>query len=122
MAVRPIKIMGDTVEVWHDEGQHGGRVTLHTLAFGAAPNGSEDLRYLHIPCPVPGCDSHSVHPASGGCDPESVQRLFVKRLMLHPKHAGKPAARAFADAQAEHQALVEAEGPNRYRLVEYTQV
>lgn len=47
------------------------------LDFARRPDGAAHQSYVILPCPVPGCDSASVHPVSGGADREGVRGLFA---------------------------------------------
>lgn len=95
MAIRPIEFNADgSVQVWHDEANHGGVLKSEEIVFAKALDGGEDLRFLVMPCPVPGCGSESFHPVGGGCDPERVQMLFVKKLQGHPSDSFKAESEA----------------------------
>lgn len=114
MAVRPIAIHPDgTVDIWHDEASHGGTVRLTDLRPGLQGNGQKDFRFTQLACPVPDCGAVSVHPASGGCDPDEVQRLFAHLILANPALP----ARTWLAAKAALKQLVEAlDGPGRWRL------
>jgi len=123
MAVRPIRFNTDgSIDIWHDEANHGGTIQLADAQFAQRIDGSEDLRFLHIDCPVAGCGSHSVHPAGGGCDPEMVQRLFARKLMHAPAAAQPPnlpsqAQRSWDEAKGALKKMVDAmDGPRRWKL------
>lgn len=112
MAVRPILSSKDgSVQVWHDEGQHGATVTLADLKPGRNPDGRPNYRFTSLSCPV--CGAVSLHPASGGCDPEQVQRLFAHLVLANPAIP----ARTWTAAKVALKQLVEdMDGPERWRL------
>ncbi len=113
MAIRPTHFSNDDmIYLFHDEKNHGKTVPLSAVKFlpnrGAA---SENLFFIEVACPVPGCNSVSVHPASGGCDPAMVQELFARKLADHPeaKKAGGP--KRLLRSLVEQQ-----DGPQAWRL------
>lgn len=112
MAVRPILSSKDgSVQVWHDEGEHGATVTLADLKPGRSPDGRPNYRFASLTCPV--CGAVSVHPASGGCDPDQVQRLFAHLILANPAIP----ARTWAGAKKYLKQLVtELDGEDRWRL------
>jgi hypothetical protein len=81
MAIIPTGYSAAGVEVRHDERGHGGVVSWDALAFARTPAGVLDDRHIILPCPVAGCNSASLHPVSGGADPERVQRLFIRAYL-----------------------------------------
>lgn len=113
MAVRPVEVTTTNVEVHHDERGHGGLVPLTALRPGRQDDGTPDYRFTQLACPVPGCDAVSLHPASGGCDPDQVQRLFAHLILNNPKLP----ARTWQAAKVALKQLVEdMDGPDRWRL------
>jgi hypothetical protein len=79
MSIRPVTFNANgSIDVWHDEANHGGNVPAAGIHWLKLPNGNNDLRWMYLPCPS--CDSESMHPASGGADPDQVQRLFARRI------------------------------------------
>lgn len=113
MAIRPVRIIGANVEVNHDERGHGGLVPLAAFQPGRKRDGTPDYRFTQIACPFPGCGAVSVHPASGGCDPEGVQRLIAHLILANPAIP----ARTWAAAKATLKRMVdEMDGPERWRL------
>lgn len=125
MAIRPVMIHDDgTVTVWHDERGHGGTLALADLAFGRTPAGRTLTECIVTPCPACGKTpvardgtggewvSYSVHPVSGGCDAERVQRLFAHVYERHPDVPAKDAEEAHALARERSEAL----DPGRWRL------
>lgn len=83
MAIRPVTFNADgSIEVWHDEGGHGGRVPLGALQLGRLPGAATpDQRTVTVSCPVAGCGSSSTHPLVGGVVPREVQRAIVRALL-----------------------------------------
>jgi len=112
MAIRPISFNSDgSVEVYHDEGNHGGTVQVADIHYAKAPDGTEDERFLLLACPVAGCSSVSLHPIGGGCDPENVQRLHA-----HIRKVKAP-TRKWADVTAEVRTKADQmDGPGRGRV------
>jgi len=82
MAIRVIGYNTTGIDVWHDEGGHGGALIwaqlVATLGNGTA---------LAMPCPGVGCGAVSTHPVAGGCDPGPTQELFAQ-LYLRAKQGG----------------------------------
>lgn len=114
MAVRPVIIRSSgTVEVYHDEANHGGTVRLGDLRPGRLIDGTPDYRFTQLACPVPGCATVSMHPASGGCDPEQVQVLFAHLILANPK---LPARTWQAAKDTLKQMVEDMDGPDRWRL------
>lgn len=114
MAVRPLRVNPDgTVAVWHDELVHGGVVRLTDLRPGLLANGQKDFRFTQLTCPVAGCGAVSVHPCSGGCDPDNVQRLFARLILANPALPATtwPAAKALLK-----KLVADLDGPDRWRL------
>jgi hypothetical protein len=109
MAVRPINVLtnGD-VEVWHDEANHGGVVDDKDCSFVVSEDGSIDWRYFILPCPL--CDSVSIHPVGGGCDPKNVQKLFIKKLKVK-----KPKTKMKNAVDEVRNAVEAMDGPERWR-------
>lgn len=112
MAVRPLaSSTNGNVQVWHDEGQHGATVTLADLKVAKTPDGRPNYRFTSLTCPV--CGAVSLHPASGGCDPEQVQRLFARLILANPAIP----ARTWTGAKKYLKQLVtELDGEDRWRL------
>lgn len=81
MAVKPTGIAAGGVEVWHDEFGHGGTVVWADMDFGKQRDGSDDRRWVMLPCPVAGCGSVSWHPITGGVDRAGVRELFARYLL-----------------------------------------
>lgn len=115
MTVHPRAIHPEgTVEVWHDEANHGGTVGLTDLRPRRdAPDRPADYRFTLLTCPVAGCGAISVHPASGGCDPDEVQRLFAYLILANPQ---LPARTWQAAKDLLKQLVEELDGPGRWRL------
>lgn len=114
MAVRPLRVNPDgTIAVWHDEAEHGGTVRLTDLRLVRQPNGQPNFRFTQLACPVAGCGAISVHPASGGCDPDAVQRLFAHLILANPL---LPARTWQAAKDLLKQLVEELDGPGRWRL------
>lgn len=115
MAIRPLSIdAAGTVSVVHDEEGHTGTLKLADLQPGRRLDGTPDYRFTTLPCPVPGCGAVSLHPVSGGCDPEAVQRLFVRLFVANPKLAK---AKDWASGKAlVKQLCAEMDGLERWRL------
>jgi hypothetical protein len=88
MAVRPMGIAAGGVEVWHDEFQHGGTVAWADVDFGKRGDGVADQRAIYLPCPVPGCDSASWHPVTGGVDRPAVRELFARYFLRRAQALG----------------------------------
>jgi hypothetical protein len=105
MAVRPTGSDPDWVDVWHDEGNHAGRVARADIDYAQNLDGTVNTDYLVIACPVDGCDAHSVHPVSGGVAPLPVRELFAEQALRQAKELGLDvpdlaAARALVRQQA----------------------
>jgi hypothetical protein len=105
MAVRPTGSDADWVDVWHDEGGHGGRVARTDIAYEVNRDGTVNTSLMVIACPVAGCDAHSVHPVSGGVAPLPVRALFAEQALRQAKKLGLDlpdldAARALVRQQA----------------------
>lgn len=123
MAIRPIKFNADgSIEVWHDERGRGGIIPEADIKFIKKQDGTDDLRFIVLDCPVPGCNSSSLHPASGGVDPERVQRMFAKMYKKYPareklpKHE-KDANRTWDEAKSNLKKVIEEmDGPGRFNL------
>lgn len=115
MAISVLEVHRDgTVAVWHDEANHGGTVTLADFRPRRdAPDLPADSRYTIIACPEPGCDAASLYPASGGSDPEMVQRLFVHLILANPDIPSRswPAAKTLLKRM-----VTELDGDDRWRL------
>lgn len=89
--IRPLRFNPDgTIDVWHDERQHGGTVDIDSSVSFI---GAQD--YIALPCPVVGCGSVSTHPISGGGAPKVVQELFIRKIRrasdVIPGLANRPA-------------------------------
>lgn len=110
--IRPTGFNPDgTVQVWHDEGGHGGAVAVATLVQPPRLDGQPDLTYCALPCPV--CPSVSFHPAVGDATARDlVQRLFVRRLQA------RAAGRTWLQARALVRALIQQQdgGLDRWQL------
>lgn len=123
MAIRPIKFNADgSIETWHDERGHGGIIPEANIKFAKKPDGTDDERFIILKCPFSGCDSVSIHPAGGGCDPEKVQKMFAKKYKKFPikeklpKHE-KDASRTWDEAKANLKKVIEEmDGPGRFKL------
>ncbi|HXE87243.1 MAG TPA: hypothetical protein VN524_10670 [Hyphomicrobiaceae bacterium] len=89
-----------TLEVWHDEANHGGEVDLKDLVFPKDVRGGGDmLSYLTLACPV--CAATSWHPVTGdGSSRAEVQKMVVKAIQ------GKAPGRTMAQAKALARALL----------------
>mgnify|MGYP001297456454 CR=1 FL=1 len=73
-----------TIDVFHDDPGygHGGVLELADLEYGKGPDGiTDDERYIRVPCPFPDCNSVSIHPITGGADPDRIQKLAVIHRM-----------------------------------------
>lgn len=105
MAVRPIKFNSNgSIDIYHDEYNHGGIIQPTDLRYAKNQDGTENKDVILMRCPVPGCDSFSLHPSSGGCDPENVKRLFELNI---------PSGLTLADVQAAKITHIE-EASNQY--------
>lgn len=81
MAIQPVSTATGGVEVYHAERGHGGTVAWADVDFAKAPDGSADRRVVCLPCPVPGCNSASWHPITGGVDRPAVRELFARYIL-----------------------------------------
>lgn len=110
MAVKPVAFNQDgSIEVVHDGAGHFGTVQLGDFAY-LQRDGVEDVRFLELACPEPGCNTVSLHPVSGGCAPEQIQRLFVLKVMAIQQIS-------WTDAKQVVKGLIDAqEGLQRWRL------
>lgn len=80
MSIRPTAFHNDgTFTVVHDDPGYGciGTVKLADLEHAIHPLGHADPFWLVIHCPKG--DGTTLHPASGGADPEMVQELFIRK-------------------------------------------
>lgn len=120
MAVRPLSVDANgRINAVHDEAGHSGTLRLTDLRPGRNPDGTPDYRFTTMPCPVAGCGAVSVHPASGGCDPERVQRLFVRLFIANP---AVKQARDWRSGKALLKRMVEEmDGADRWRLEDATE-
>lgn len=120
MAINPVRFNSDgTIDVWHDEKAHGGRIALGDVPFVRHHDGELDVRFVDLICPAPGCGGSTVHPVSGGSSPEMVQRLFAR---LYRASKAVPAAKDWSTALAEVASAVEAmDGPERVKVTEATE-
>lgn len=101
MSIRPIVFNKDgSVNVWHDEANHGGTAPADALRFTSQLDGSSDYRFLTLPCPVKNCGAVSTHPVSGGAAPEMVQELFIRCYLADKEHPAKTFAQAKAAVKA----------------------
>lgn len=127
MAVRPIQLNTDgTLEVYHDDAEHGGQVALDAAQFNSTLGERINYAYLSLCCPI--CHATSVHPISGGCDPVNVQRLFLEkfrrdeiseRAVWVPNDFSDTLAGAMTFAQAKllcKQMIVELAGDQYWKL------
>jgi hypothetical protein len=111
-----------SIEVWHDERSHGGTIPEAGIKFAKKPDGTDDLRFIILECPVSGCGGLSVHPASGGVDPERVQKMFAKMYKKYPAKENLPkyekdANRTWDEAKVNLKKVIdEMDGPGRFRL------
>src|SRR4051794_1815053 len=113
MAVKPVGFHLDgTVDLWHDERQHGGSVALADIPLGLDVTGAPDLGTAVLTCPVPGCVWSSWHPPGGGADPEGVQPLHALKLMQAVPGRTWAQARTILRVRI----LQNGEGLERYRL------
>jgi len=114
MAVLPIRITATgTVEVSHDD--HGGSLPLSSLTFAKRIDGSDDPRFVVVPCP--GCPAVSTHPISGGAAPEHVQRLFMRLALARRAAFGATANAGRAAVKRRVRLLVGAmDGAERWKL------
>jgi hypothetical protein len=123
LAIRPVAFNPDgSIEVWHDERGHGGTVTEADIKFAKKPDGTDDERFIILECPVPGCNSASIHPVGGGVDPEQVQKMFARKFKKTPgnakaPHSEKPAQRTWDEAKGALKKIVEEmDGSGRFKL------
>lgn len=120
MTVRPIAFNPNgSIEVTHDGPNHVGTIAKADIGFAKTISGADDIRFIELACPVPGCNAVSVHPVSGGCDPVNVQKMFGKKFRAAPVTVpGHPnAQRNWTQAKSLVQELAEAmDGPGRFRL------
>lgn len=117
MAVIPVAFAADGgITVWHTEAEHGGVVTFADVRFGRKPDGSVDLDWLEVTCPV--CGAVSAHPCGGGASPARVQLLFLRTIRRRRAALGLPVAvGTFAGARAWLKNRVAAmNGAERFRL------
>ncbi len=115
MAIRVTGYTARGLDVWHDELGHGGALVWAALAFAPRPDGTPNRDGIVLACPVAGCDSTSVHPIGGGCDPAGVQELAV-RLYTRLKIGGaQDRAAALALVRAR---IATTDGDARWRLGE----
>lgn len=82
MAIRVTGYNARGLDVWHDEGGHGGALSWAQLL---ATLGDGDT--LTLACPVAGCGAISVCPVGGGGDPGPTQELFA-RIYLRASQGG----------------------------------
>lgn len=99
MAVRPTGIVAGGVEVWHAERQHGGTVAWADVDFAKAPDGGDVRGAIYLPCPVPGCDSASWHPITGGADRTAVRELFARYFLRRAPALGLTEVTTIAEAR-----------------------
>jgi hypothetical protein len=123
LAIRPVAFKPDgSIEIWHDEFNHGGTIPEADIKFAKKLDGTDDERFIILDCPIPGCDSVSVHPAGGGCDPERVQKMFAKKYKQKPigvklPHFEKVAIRTWDEAKVSLKRVVEEmDGVGRFKL------
>lgn len=101
--IRPTNFNADnSVDVWHDEFNHGGNATIANVRFGTNPDGSPDWRQLFISCPVPGCASETQHwPLGDGLARRLIQRLYLRCVLARAAALGLPVGqRSFASIKA----------------------
>ncbi len=123
MAIIPIEFYSDgLIKVRHTEFNHEGIIPEADIKFAKKLDGTDDLRFIILECPVPGCNSSSLHPASGGVDPEKVQRMFAKMYKKYPTKEKLPkyekdANRTWDEAKANLKKVIEEmDGPGRFKL------
>lgn len=90
--IRPTAFNPDgSVDVWHDEANHGGTAVATHVRFGANPDGGPNPRALVIACPVAGCNSETLHhPVGDGIARPEIQRLYVRMLTAKAAALGIP--------------------------------
>lgn len=110
MAIRPVGIGAGGVEVYHDERGHGGTVAWADVDFMRQRDGTTHQSFLTLPCPVPGCDSVSIHPVSGGADREGVRELFARYYMRRAAALGLDAATIEKARELVRQRAIELDG------------
>lgn len=86
MSIRPTAFHDDgTIDVIHDDPGYGhtGTLNIADLKYGSNSAGQEDTddRFILLPCPAAGCNSVSIHPITGGADPDRIQKLAVIHRM-----------------------------------------
>ncbi|MHB8918915.1 MAG: hypothetical protein ACYC4H_12890 [Desulfocucumaceae bacterium] len=123
MAIIPIKFNVDgSIKVRHTEFNHEGIILETDIKFAKKLDGTDDLRFIILGCPVAGCNSESIHPASGGVDPEKVQKMFAKMYKKYPAKEKLPkyekdANRTWDEAKVNLKKVVEEmDGPGRFKL------
>ena len=76
MSIRPVSFSENNFEVWHDELNHGGTVSIDDIEFNR--NALGDITHTIAIMVCPGCDSTSYHPVGGGAAPPEVQEMFAQ--------------------------------------------
>lgn len=109
--IRPTSITKANVKVVHDDKNrgHSGTVPMSDITL------SSDMMYLALPCPT--CESYSVHPVSGGGEPELVQKLFLAKIAFDsatiPELMGKTPEEI---RQFVRERIRDQDGEDRYRI------
>jgi len=107
---------GTTWTVTHDDSGHGGPIDPTSVQHPVGIGGIENHNLLAIICPV--CQAVSVHPASGGAQPQSVQQMFVTHAQSNGCPCGQVAAGDPEALAASHVRLQcnRLDGPGRWHL------
>lgn len=114
MSVRPLAFHPNgQIDYWHDEESHGGTVQIADLQHPSGLNGVDD-RFLILPCQ---CGTVSIHPISGGADPDRIQALFALKRATAPANRNKPFATILQEVADATAAL---DGPGRFKLAGVT--
>lgn len=114
MSVHPTTYAGDgSINVWHDEADHGGVVTFADVRFARNADNSVNALFITLACPV--CGAVSMHPVGGGSHPALVQKLFLRTFLRRAAALGLAAD--FPTIKAYIKARVQAmDGAARWKL------
>ena len=119
MSVRPVQFNADgSIEVLHDEGNHGGTIPAAEVQWATKMDGSHDHSFIVLTCPFESCGSSSTHPVGGGAAPAEVQQMFVNKVQAEGCACGHVQA-ADANTLGEshvHLAVDRMDGPGRWQL------
>lgn len=118
MSIRPVTVNADgSVEVYYDEGHHGGTLPPAQITWSAQPPSDEPShKTLATPCPD-GCGATSWHPVGGGAAADLVQQLFVDKTTREGCACGELDARTDAAPKAHVRLNVaRMDGPERWKL------